>query len=150
MLSIYNISYLISNHLVYTELYRMYMKLISIFNISYLLSNHPVYTEAPSRHVGTPSDIHLLPPTRHLATYPHYYCKLIHVDGPNKDALNCYSLQIRGSVIVMLSFKIQEKSETSVKIRRIFRLPAVNNFAITREMQANPVITTSDYTLPRL
>jgi hypothetical protein len=128
----------------------MYTKLLSIFNSSYLLFNHPVYTEVPSCRVGTPSDIHLLPPTPYLLTNPHYYCKFIHVDGPIKAVFNCYSLQIRGSVIVMLSFKSQEKSEINVKSLRMFRLPAVSKFALTREMQSNPVITTSVYTLPRL
>lgn len=85
----------------------MYMKLLIIFNTSYLLSNHPVYTEAPSCCVGTPSDIHLLPHTPYLLVNPHYYCKFIHADGPIKGVFNCYSLQIRGSVILMLSFKSQ-------------------------------------------
>ena len=127
LLSIYNISYLLSNHLVYlisnhpiyTKSYGMYMKLLSIYNISYSLSNHSVYTEARSCHVGTPSDIQILPPTPYLLTHPHYYCEFIHVDGPIKVVLNCYNLQIRGSVIVTLSFKIQQKSEIIVKSRRI-------------------------------
>jgi hypothetical protein len=53
-------------------------------------------------------------------------------------------------VIVMLSFKSHEKSEINVRSLRMFRIPSVSNFAITREMHSNPVITTLDYTLPRL
>ena len=87
----------------------MYVKLLNIFNISYLLSNHPVCTEAPSCPVGTPSNIHLLLLTPYLLIYSHYYCKLIHADGPIKGVCNCYSLQIRGSVIVMLSDKVSRE-----------------------------------------
>ena len=99
----------------------MYTKLLSIFNSSYLQFNHPVYIEAPSRSVGIPPDIHLLPPSPYLFAFPHYYCKFIHVEGPIKGVFNCYSLHCRGSVIVMSDFKSQAKSEINVRLR-IFRL----------------------------
>ena len=92
LLSIFNISYLLRNHLVYKKLYSMYTKLLSIFNISYLISNHSVYTEAPSYPVDKSSDIHLLPPTHYFLAYLHYYCKFIHVEGPIKGVFNCYKL----------------------------------------------------------
>jgi len=43
LLSIFNISYLLPNHLEYKKIYGIYTKLLSIFNSSYLLPNHLVY-----------------------------------------------------------------------------------------------------------